>query len=1082
MLFKIWIILSAMFLLSGCTERAAPINPNEKEKEQVLQPLKDEKDPKLKSIEDYDLRSADKALRTPDADIYKMVIQPLEKFVLDPEVVHNKNYATRPKTQEMLRCFNSGLLELSKNKNSELTRVLDKYEELLLEGCKINLQKCVNLSYFSMDPRSSKVAQILAQRQNQLDEFYQRLTVAFSIRNRNPDPELNGLYLSKSKEYRNLLQKDPNTSKDRILLHEKILALILKSATDTDAQRLAPLLSTFSPWAVSRVNSQSVGGSSEDFLKLTAKTSLYEGGNLNAGLVKFISEAQKEPRSFTAHQNELFNRHHKLFVNLELKKVSDYNEYFYLVDRVYGDHISASDAFVIWQSTQKKKDVMAKVIEGYIQTELAYMIKSSHEQLSLYFQDPEKVNSQTLYDDVIKFGEVLRNPWREFLKNTENVNVFANQIFDFSKDTSSDLYKAFVSIRRTIKYAVVYPQMMMLVYHMGKRDFGKNFDYYSNNTRGSTVPVGKFFNGEGEAWFEYGTDRAPLSRYEILDAFQFALTTDIFSIFKIDVTDFLRVVADQLLTPKLNLVKNQIERIIRKYETGTEWAKLYDVCQSIRSGRQFTFTYPIEHMIDSPSLGSSMAALKSYNEGSEGWNKAIESSSRLVVSGAYNLYDLGFVDLLEYIRIHINPTLQYLETMKKLYELSLKKSGVSEEIVAGKIKIVDDQLVPMSQLKQAFIDKFSLRHTQYSKCYLTLTHYDLDMQSKIIESEIQYLKRVHKDMAAVRSNSTIAPTLNRKYSFHNLPEDFKGYNSFDKESLRYFPIDFMLRVREFFKKAYPNLEVVVPENIKEWLPYIDPHGFTVYYNDDENIFVADGLRAMLATGVKNWFESGYINGGTWRNWLNAIAILYRMGEISDPSELVNTPLEMFKLISIGDADASFFKMVGLASRFNDVKVGAILGIKAGEPKGYLDSIYGWLYSDYLSSYGDPRMYSCGEQGMPCEPPKELLPLLKRAKEYFLWHYSDAKFVYPFVRSAKSSIGLALKEAIKKEDEQMKAFELAVQSRYELDKNRKSLLVFQMILGKTYRPPYLSETAKGMYFSERATFHNRQTGNIFSSGN
>ncbi len=1082
-LLQAWTIFSAMiFVFSGCTEKAAPINPNEPEKEKVFQPLKTEQDPKLKNIEEYNFGSIDKALRTPGADIYKLVILPLEKFVLDPEVVHNKSYATNPKAQEMLRRFNSSLLELNRNKSSELTSVFDKYEGLVLEGCNISLQGCYNLSYFSLDPESSKVAQVLAQRHTQLDGIYQRLTVAFAMRNRNPDPELNNLYLSKAKEYLSFLQKNAESNRERISQHEKILALILQSATDKVAQGMAPILNTFSPWETSRIHNKSLGGASEDLLKLTAKTSLYESGNLNLGLVKFISESQKEPKSFTAHQNELFNQSKNLFVNLGLKKVSDYNEYFYLVDRVYGDHISPSDAYMIWQSTHKKKDVMAKVIQGYIQTELAYMIKSSHQQLSEYFRDIEKVNSQTLYDDVIKFGEVLKNPWKTFLKNSENVNVFANQIFDFSTDTSSDLYKAFVSIRRTIKYAVVYPQMMMLVYQMGKRDFSKSFDYYSNNTRGSTVPIGKFFNGEGETWFEYGADRAPLSRYEILDAFQFAVATDIFSIFKIDATEFFRVIADQLLTPKLNIIKNQTDRIIKKYETTSEWTKLYDICQNIQMGRPFTFTYPIDAMMDSPSLGASMSALRSFNEGEEGWNKVIETSSSLEVSGAYNLYDLGFVNLLEYIRIHIEPTLQYLNAMKDIYEVYLKKSGIAKEVISEKIKFIDEKLAPIIQMKQVFIGKFRVRHAQYSKCYLSLLHYDLEMQAKIIESEIQYLKRVHRDMTTVRSNPSTTAALNRKYSFHNLPEDFKGHNSFDKESLRYFPIDFMLRVREFFAKSYPNLEVTVPENITEWLPYINPQGSTIYYNEDENTFVADGLRAMLDSGVKKWFEAEYIKGSTWRSWLNAIAILYRMGEISDLSELVNTPLEMFKLISVRDTDVSFFKMVGMSSRFNDVRIGDILGIKAGEPKGFLDAMYGWLYSDYLSQYGDPRQYSCGEQGMPCEPPKELQPLLKRSKEYFLWHHNDAKFVYPFVRNVDSAIELSLREAIKKEDEQVKAFEAAASSRYELDKNKNSLLIFQMFLGKTYRPPYLSESAKSMYLSERATFHNRYTGGIFRSGN
>lgn len=1079
--------LAAAFALSGCSENGVPINRNDPEKERYLQPLGFEKDQKQISIESYDLKPLYKSLKISGSDVFNHVTQPLAKFILDPDVIRNKKYSTLPKIQEMLQLFNLSILELHKNKRADIASILDQYDVQLMEGCKKNMEGCQNLSYFSRDPGSAKVAQILAQRFEQVDSFYQRLLIAFSIKNRLLDEELTVLYLRRSREYLSSLEKNPEENRDRILQHQKVIALIIQFTKDeAKAKSIAPLMNEFSPWAFSRLNNHALGDGAQDLLKLIARTSIYEGGksgqSLNSELSKFIADSQKESDSFTKHQDQMLKENPKIVANLNLNQVTNSSEYFYLVDRIFRNHISANDAYAIWQNTHQNKDHLAKTIQNYIQMEMGYWIKSSNEQLSLFFKDEDKANRQTLHEDVVRFSHVISSHWKNYIRKTDVLAEFAAQIFDFvgkRDQVSFELSKAFSGVRRTIKFSSVYPHMMMLAYEMGKRDFSKGFDYDIKNLKGSSYLIGKFFNGEGVPWFEYGTDMAPLTRFEILDAFQFALATDIFSTFNSDPGEFLEVMSDRLLTPKLNLLKAQLDRIVKKYESTPEWSKLVDICQSVQSGRSFTFSYAINDLLASPFLGSTMTALALANVGGEGSGKSVETNN-LTVAGAisYNPYDHEFVNLLERTRIEIEPTLQFLESMKRLYEVYLAKAGASKDFISRKAKSFDEKLDSIKKIKREFVGKFKLRSSQYSKCYFVLMQYDLNLQSKIFAAEAKYLKEIHRDMTAVRKDPLAASMLNRKYSFSRLPENFTGYNSFDGTALRYFPIDFMFRVKGYLNRDFPQLEVTVPETLKEWSPYYDARPFMVHYSEDENTFIANGLHAMLDAGVKQWFSSRYMNWPYWRNWLNAIAVLYRLEEIAEASEVVNVPLEMFKLISIGESDIPFFNLTGLQSRFADAKVRDILGFKGDEPKGYLDSIHGWLYSDYAAEYGNSEMFTC-QYGMQCAPPKELLPLFKRAKEYFRWSTDRIGYMFLLETSVKSSIGVALKESIKKEEERVKAFEAAAERRYGADQSSNSLVILQMNLGLQYRPAYLSSTAKEKFRSELSNFHVRETSNIFN---
>jgi len=983
--------------------------------------------------------------------------------ILDGELLSNKRLAYTKEAQQALRVLNETVAQ-----NQEQ---LQKYDKKLMAGCDENLSGCVNISFFRQDSLSSSVAIRIAKDQKDIREYYRRILVAIDLSNSVLNTDLHAAYLERSAE---LLAHFSTSAKGSVLAekHLRIIHLILKSNSQSqNLEKIRALLSKVSPWSYSKQNVTS--RSEHSLFESMVQMSLYQNGKLNPDLLAFLSEQKKQRTGFWGNQQEVFESFQAVAKQLSVNRYEDLNESIYLAERLYLGHLDQDAALMIWNASSKDQSQMVKAFKSLIQTEFLFQLRKSHLKFQKLFMDKENLAVGNVFDDIVNRSGEISEEWKLFVSRTERVLSFIKALENTQQLSAQAIenLKFARQIKANIKMMVIYPQMMMLSYYLGKNNFSKQFHLpWGTITIDSTDVIDGFFSGRWEPWFDYGVGLEPLSSIEILHSFHFALMTNTFEVFSVDVRDFMQVVFEKLLGPKELKLKEERDFLLSKYSGSEFWMKYKAMCEAGKQNRPVQSRYSLSDLSTSAYMGSNYAKVNSSGTGFSGSHRSIGNggASISVKETDVNPYSSRTIEMLERVRLQFNPLLRYMENMIEIYRSHVSSQQSSQIPVTGKdIAQIEEAIGSTKTEISNFLFYFYSYSQSFDACYLATFQKEIQLQVHVLKKEVEYLRKIHAEMTLARTTSEEVQKLNQKYELQNMPNGFKGFNRFDGDILLYHPLDFYVRAKHSLENNpfAVQFTIDIPTNLDELSVYNEVTAFSIRYDENVENFIASALQLLVNPNSKfvRWFDYYFVDLTNWREKLFAKAILYRYGPVKlgeqtfeiTADELVELPLQMIQGLNIPTELEKFYIQSGLSTRYFEIIMRDIWTHPTFQtPYGYHDYLFKNIFSDYIGNFifsGD---------GFVASYIAQFTSIMQEVDQY-VEHKNKLRgvsFVFDKTdQKVESLLDESMTKLVKTDLDRGLLLKGKIQERYKADLAKKSVLPFHAEVGKTYQGTYLSES-------------------------
>ncbi|MDZ4084829.1 MAG: hypothetical protein U1E10_17940, partial [Bdellovibrionales bacterium] len=564
-------VLLASQVLMACTNREVPVTQHEgpvRSDEIVVAPATDKID--IEAFRKVDTNSLNAKLSNAGTADKIGALTALAPFVLDRAYVENERMTSSPQMRQALTVFMRALVGDSQTKG--LAQIdpkaaapwLEKTRVVIESGCDGTGAGCSKaiLSFFRKDTGSSKVMELSAREvEADIDQslkltstskkikndlvriYYRRLKMAYELKNRTMDRELEFLYLARASQYAEAFDSEIPTSRERELLaqHVEVFETILAGfnpdlSNQEFRKRFEVFVNNFGPWRYSRRGENPFGRAATRMLSLAAKNFLYtsDGKTLSSSLSLAIKESQEIPKapagqdqaqfeqktfdglegSFAVVTKQIRERQPAIWKNLGLNDSFKRDEYFFLIDRVFGDHLTIEDGSEVWRGTRQDSKALLLVAEQYVKIQIAAQIVRTNKYMADIYSNRDW-SSTTLLEKAIERSYPVQTQWNQLLGRIERIHLFLDRNLKSTEDIwgaseFSKVDKMFTSIRRNIKYLSVYPNMMLMAYYMAESKFKLPvYTFFGKIDIDTAMIIGWFFDGKLAPFFNFGNDGNP---------------------------------------------------------------------------------------------------------------------------------------------------------------------------------------------------------------------------------------------------------------------------------------------------------------------------------------------------------------------------------------------------------------------------------------------------------------------------------------------------------------------------------------------------------------------------------------------
>jgi hypothetical protein len=1062
--------------------------------------------------------------------------------------VLNRNYLEDPRitnTKEMrsaLSAFGTTLTDLAETHPEIAAPWIEKARVMIESGCDGQMQGCSNLRFFRGDGDSAKIMELSARaldasitserdvkkRDDLIRLYYRRLSMSFDLRNQIADPQFEFLYLARAADYAEAFGRSENKSRERELLtrHSEVFEMILNrfnpDLSDPKFRaRFEAFVNAFSPWNYSRRVDNPFGQAATRMLSLAAKSFLYDGttGKLSTSLSDSIKRSQapvastdgvkEDPLdslddSFASISGALKTQENGIWNNLSLSDAIPQDEYFFMIDRIYGDHLTPDDASEIWRGSHRNSNALLKAAEQYIKVQIAGQIVRTNRYMSSIYSNKEW-SSATLFQKAVEKSYPISTQWNQMLSRIDRIQLFLDRNLKASDDCYSseefrNMNQMLTSVRRNIKYLSVYPNMMLMAYFMAEVKFKLPIvTFFGSYEIDSATIIGWYFDGRLAPLFNFGNDGESLKRIETLYAFLFALKTETFRAFsvsdtkKLDIPRFFEVVIGKYLDSDRIELEQALEGIRKSMRQSTAMTTFLQVCrqdrellaQGIKPGSKGA-TLPIEfgRLADGVYVGSQASG--SY--GGDAW--------------AFHGGQL--VDAVKNVNEGLRRKLDFVGIMTGLLEKHLEKSGVEKakrDQITGQI---DGYLANVRRLQTEYLTEVTRWNKTLSICLDQSVKVEIDRQNDLVELEMRHLKQVWALMKAARTAKNAAALshasdfLNASLGLGELNSaaNYKPISQITGDEYVYAELDVLLRMRQHLKIAAPNVRVLMPSDLTDTSYWRERHQVTISYNDVEADFVREGLRNF------NESYSAYVK---WMNttsdpekFANRLKLdieLYRLGTVKvfdtdaqscqAKSNITDCPLKDFTmeakqvvdetaniiaLLSMTEKngklkrDAQYVQLVGSTSRWQKDKLKNFLLDENGDPRSLYEMVYKQLTDDESA--------------------------LNEARDFNRTENSVGHFLFQPEAEFKVILGRGFSPLVNGFFGRVKKFETAIQDREKADAKADTKLDYSYEIREGAIQTVSLDTEGGapVYlarqkiddFSTRRMLFDRETGNAFTA--
>jgi hypothetical protein len=886
----------------------------------------------------------------------------------------------------LLGYYNYSMLENFKATKTDAGA--DAYLKWALKGCEKDLHGCESLRFLKRDQRSvAVITEILKLKEKTLkiDEYYKIIQLGFEVNNRLRTVELEMLYILRGKEYFEYLNAAGKPEAESRERHAKLFQIILsQNVIDRKDSKISEWLKKLEPWRYSAFDKSYTQLGSVKVFEVAAKGFIYEDKKLSLGLKQVINDLKgtKDSLGISFHdsvleiQNDIAKgREEAKFKTLsdddkkkvrvavvkatvlnsfkisieELASDSFYNEYFYVVDRLYRGHLGLEEANLFWEGTEKRQDYLDHTIRLYFKFEFMKMLFNTNIYMGNVFKQKD-IPNEKLFDQVVNRSQTINDEWAMFLSRVETMAIFAKQKANGKKSVMEDTESVLRSISRNVKYLSIYPNMMMINDIMIDQEAEiKVKSFWGNEFKVTPKEFMKnMINGKiEEPWFIFGGDATPLNKTETVFAYYFGLESGVFDTFSIVTEDggvkrsskieFFQNAVKRTLSEETSKLKQSIETMeSMNSNSDVAFQNIMATCDLVKKGDlDFEVKFPAEDLQKYLLFGN------------------MKNST---LSKLYNLYDSG-------------PISEYRRFRDDYESLNLQISSMME-ILAQKLnseadkQIIDDlrkEIASYEELKAKFFNVAVDQHKKASDCLNKLVLMERDRTLSVYELETEHFGKVFDEAdklrkmtdAKAKKDAHDAIKASMKMGVNDAITD--GQYVFSQWSL-------ISRVMAYSQVLKPTVTFDLPDQqtvdgygLKAMMVPFRDIGTKRLFTRDE--FISYGLRTIQANSPSSfqWITT-MIETHPLILKMESVMSLYNLsydiegdkakGKITANDILVEAK-NILSLIGITEREAKVLQLMKMKSReTKDKLVGVLFDSPDSEFKGILDSSFGkWIQVD-----------------------------------------------------------------------------------------------------------------------------------------
>ena len=1030
----------------ACTKREVPVTQHEgprQSDEVVFAPASEKID--VEALKAINASSLNAKLSNAGSGDKLAALKALAPFVLDRTYVENERVTSSRQMREALTVYlralvGDGKVEgLAQQDPKAAAEWIERTRIVIESGCDGAGKGCSKaiLRFFKQDIGASKVMEVSAREveveldrlskarsnsselkadtqklQNDLVRtYYRRLKMAYELKNQTMDRELEFLYLSRASQYAEAFNTENPSTRERELLaqHIEVFETILAGfnpdlSNPAFRERFEKFVNNFGPWRYSRRGDNPFGRASTRMLSLAANNFLYNDGKLSPSLATAIKESQEiasapagmsqdeyEQKAFDSLDSSfavivkhIREKQPAIWKNLGLNDGFQRDEYFFIVDRIFGDHLTIEDASEVWRGTGRDSKALLRVAEQYVKVQIAAQTVRTNKYMAGIYSNREW-SSTTLLEKAIEQSYPVQTQWNQLLGRIERIHLFLDRSLKSTEDIwgASDFSKVdkmFSSIRRNIKYLSVYPNMMMMAYYMAESKFKLSiYTFFGKFEIDTGLIIGWFFNGKLAPFFNFGNDGNELKRIETLYAFLFALKTDTFASFsasrgeRIDVVKFFDSVITKFLDEDRIEISNAIDAI-RSETRKNNMETFLKTCEQDRellnrgvkpgtAGARlpldlWTFKYST-YVGTTASGGHGQAALQFHNERRAETIRNLSSSLR--------------------------AKLEFVQIMTGLLEEHMRKAGTSQAEIDRIREQIRSYTARVSLLRTEFLTEITRWNRTLSNCVDQAVRIEIERQGELLEMEERHLRQVWAKIKEARSgqnkDATLA-ALNKEIVNSTGAATISSSKPYVPKSLAtednyvYADLDVTLRMIQHLKKVAPNVDVIMPSDLSDSSLWKNEHRRVIPYSSSEDEFVRAGMKNFdeSTSTIMAWLNNTN-DPSTFINRLKVNTELYKLGRFKvfdiaaescrgqdditkcpmkdeqiSADDLVNQASTILRFLSMTEAgkpkrDTRIISLVGATSRWDRDKLKKFVLDENGDPLTLFESLFEGLTTD-----------------------------------------------------------------------------------------------------------------------------------------
>jgi hypothetical protein len=990
--------LGSLILLAtvACTPKPGARNPHQGKREWHVQDTKTELRPaSAGEFGAIDLKKLEARVNGPVQELDREVIQVLSPFIWNPAFSANPaNAGLRLEmATNILHTAFARMLEAKGLETQRRKALLAQFEEAVFAECAADLRRgCVNARLFSMDASTSRILYFSAMEDEaELDQLvkthggakacidknprclslvhlrYRRLAMAFSLkRSQENDHDLSFAYM----KYARLLSEIVRAGGDVGYLSQtfnSIFEVLINryKPKDLNAPEFRKFVENFNPWTFSNRKSDVFRNGSKAMFDLAAQCCLYADA-AKTKLAESMKTAIKESQAESDADGPAFHllvtkllgnpdsRVPNVLSNLGMTAVipqitnlnSDfYDEYFFLIDRLFKGHLESSQAMRILERTnpERAKARLLNVIEVYMKVHLANLTMESIDFMTPIWNS-KQVSSNEIFQEAIMMSRELSWRWMRTQERLGFVDFFVGSYFKrFSivpqeYTATTRLIKSF---NRNLHYVSVYPLMIAMSYFLMKNQgvikatswWGAVFEITPD-----TVIDGLFEGAFEQPWFKFAADSVALSRERLFLAFHYALKTRALEAFTVEEND--KTQSDRAKFFELTLGKfiekdrRTIEEVYQKVERDVLGTPVYNRIEKIC---RFEMTAPGTPGVQTPPVMDiqllELAKFTYVGQGTEGIAAPIPG----LIAGDLNHEIARLFETVEPRLIFVKAVIRLVEDHMLAAGEIKDRNEANKEL--GRVKAI---LTELEDRQRRIHEMFLKYHKPYFECGRHLHAVELLRSYRLYEEEKKHLGQIHEYLTEIRKSpaaqrSAMVDELNAKH----FPRSKVKFDALLSDGYKFSRYDFLVRVkdrveRDIFKnpsaadqailreKGHTSEEIariVRPRAVRVHVPpglevmefYTKGEAETILYSESKDEFIREGLKRLngKAGAYAEWMaQADQVK--SFQVYLDTLIHLYLRGE---PSVRAADILETFKkivgLIDMNSVDAEMARTFGL---------------------------------------------------------------------------------------------------------------------------------------------------------------------------